>query len=61
MGCVIKIEDEDGKLVSSFRFKNPERCTILYNNLIADNFFRSKRLTIKLLSDKSEIVSTHQP
>ena len=61
MGCIIKIEDENGKVVSYFRFKNSERCTSLYNHLIADNYLKARRLTIKLLSDEAKVVSICYP
>lgn len=60
MGYIIKIENESGEQVFSYQFTNPERCTDLYNNLIEDNYFYTNKMTIKLLSDESRLVSIHR-
>lgn len=60
MGCIIKIEDTQGNQVFSFKFTNPERCTHLYQNLIEDNYFKTNKMTIKLLSDDANELNTHR-
>ena len=60
MGCIIKIEDTQGNQVFAFKYTNPERCTNLYNTLIEDNYFKTNKMTIKLLSEDAHEVNIHR-
>lgn len=59
MGSIIKIENERGEQLFSYQFTSPERCTDLYKNLTEDQYFRSNKMTIKLLTDDAQVVSVH--
>jgi hypothetical protein len=60
MGCIIKIENENGEQLFCFQYTNSERCTDLYRNLTEDQYFQSNKMTISLLSEESQVVSTHR-